>query len=47
VVEVVPGELPVEGLGNGIVTLPEGGEPFGDRHEVEEVLGGDHFPLHH
>src|SRR5436305_11661991 len=47
VLEVVAGEGPVEGVGNGVVAVLERGQPSGDGGRVEKVVGVDHFSLYY
>src|SRR5947208_1641856 len=47
VLEVVAGEGPVEGVGNGVVAVLEGGQPSGDGGRIEKVVGVDHFSLYY
>jgi hypothetical protein len=46
-VQVVPGELPVEGPGHGVVALLEGSQAGLDLGQVGEVVGADNLALHH
>ena len=46
-VEVVPGEPPVEGLGHGVGALLESSKAGRDRAEVEEIVGGNDFSPDH
>ena len=44
-VEVGPGELPLEGRGDLLVAAAEGEQSLFERGEVGEVVGGEDFAL--